>query len=232
MYHHLSQLHPVQAGILRTLLFNPEASFTELNILKVPSDQFSFHLRRLAEEGILSKGEGYSLTTEGKQLAQLMDSATGQYERQGKISVAIGSVREEKGRTEYMIQERLKEPYFGYHGLITGKIRLGETILDAAAREFEAETGLTAEFKVVAIKHKMDYDDRGELLEDKFFFVVRADNLQGPFKQEFEGGRNRWMTRAELDSSQKVFQGVEDNLNWLQTPQLTFKEVKYTVEGY
>lgn len=233
VYHHLSQLHPVQSGILRTLLFKPEASFTDLNVLHVPSDQFSFHIRRLVEEGILAKEEaGYRLTTAGKQLAQLMDPETGNYERQGKIGVAISSVRVEGGHTQYLIQERLKQPYFGFHGLMTGKIRWGETVPEAAARVFEEETGLSAEFDIVAIKHKMDYDAAGELLEDKFFFVLRADNLSGPFKQEFEGGRNRWMTKAELDATEKVFEGVEDSLHWLQTPQLTYKEVKYRVEGY
>lgn len=233
MYQHLSELHPIQANILRTLLFKPKASFTELNILGAPSDQFSFHLRRLVEEGILHKGdEGYTLSTEGKQLAQLMDTDTGTYERQAKLGVAIGSVRSEGGRTEYLIQERLKHPYFGYLGLMTGKIRWGETVLEAAARELEEETGLSAELQIIAIKHKMDYDQDKGLLEDKFFFVIRADNLTGAFKQEFEGGRNRWMTKKELEESDKVFDGVEDSLHWLESPMLTFKEVKYTVEGY
>lgn len=233
MYKHLSELHPIQAGILRTLLFKPRATFTELNVLQVPSDQFSFHLRRLVEEKILSKSEdGYEMTTEGKQLAQLMDPETGNYEHQAKIGVAIGSVRVEGGHTEYLVQERMKQPYFGYLGLMTGKIRWGETVLEAAARILEEETGLSAELRIVAIKHKMDYAKEGALLEDKFFFIVLAENLTGPFKQEFEGGRNVWMTRTQLDESAKVFDGVEDSLHWLQTPQLTFKEVKYNVEGY
>ena len=233
MYTHLTDLHPVQAGILRTLLFSPKSSFTDLNILRVPSDQFSFHMRRLVEEGVLMKHEkGYSLTTYGKQLSQLLDTDTGQFKKQAKVSVALGSVRVEDGHTQYLIQERLKEPYYGYHGLLTGKVRWGETILEAAARELQEETGLAADLRIVAIKHKMDYAADGALLEDKFFYIVRAENLAGPFKHEYEGGRNLWLTKKELDGLDKVFDGVEDSLHWLESPQLTFKEVKYTVEGY
>jgi 8-oxo-dGTP pyrophosphatase MutT (NUDIX family) len=52
------------------------------------------------------------------------------------------------GRTEYLFQERLKQPYFGYWGLPSGKIRWGETILETALRELKEETGLEADREI------------------------------------------------------------------------------------
>jgi len=148
-------------------------------------------------------------------------------EHQSKVSVAISSMRFEEGRTEYLLQQRAREPFAGYIGLLTGKVLRGETIDEAAARILEEETGLSADFHVVAIKHKMDYDCEDKLLEDKFFFVVRASNISGPFKREFERGVNLWMSVGELEKTPHIFDGVEDALHWLHAPQLTFREVKH-----
>ncbi|PIV90252.1 hypothetical protein COW46_05230 [Candidatus Gracilibacteria bacterium CG17_big_fil_post_rev_8_21_14_2_50_48_13] len=144
-----------------------------------------------------------------------------------KVSIALSSMRFEKNTTQYLLQKRGKEPFAGYIGLLTGKVQFGETIEEAAARLLESETGMTAEFHVVAIKHKLDYDCDNKLQEDKYFFVVCADNISGVFKKEFAGGTNLWMSVEDLEKAPHVFDGVEDSLHWLHSPQLTFREAKY-----
>jgi ADP-ribose pyrophosphatase len=57
-----------------------------------------------------------------------------------KLSVVI-VLEDEEGR--HLQQQRLKQPYYGYWGHMTGKIRWGETMLEAGARELQEETGCT-----------------------------------------------------------------------------------------
>ena len=47
----------------------------------------------------------------------------------------------------------------------------GITPLQAARRELKEETGLEGKLELVGVKHKMDYSQKGNLLEDKYFFV-------------------------------------------------------------
>jgi ADP-ribose pyrophosphatase YjhB (NUDIX family) len=111
-----------------------------------------------------------------------------------------------------VVQQRLKQPFYGYWGRPTGKIRWGETIIEAAARELEEETGLAADLQFESIYHKMDYNEEtGELLEDKIFFIVAGENPTGDFIEEFEGGRNAWMTQEEYAAQSLSFESTKDD---------------------
>lgn len=229
------EIHPTQAEILRTLLLRPKAKFSVLQKeTELSSDHFTFHVKRLLEVGLLEKSEkDYSLTSIGKEFANRMDTDTTQIERQAKIGINIGCVRVNKnGQHEYLIQQRLKNPYYGYYGFVGGKIRWGETIFEAAARELKEETGLEGEFKLVGVKHKMDYEKGNQMLEDKFFFVVSAFNLTGELKTQFEGGKNQWMKKEEIFSIEKLFDGIDDTVKLHEDAIFQFVEKKYVVSGY
>ena len=95
-------IHTIQTEILKALLFHPRLRFSELNGNNTPSDQFSFHIKRLTELGLISKDEGngfYSLTDAGKEFTNRLDTdvANPIYEKQAKIGVLIGCVRDDIG---------------------------------------------------------------------------------------------------------------------------------------
>lgn len=231
---HEEQIHPIQGQILRSLLFHPERKFSEL-APGVPSDQLSFHIKRLVELSLIQKsGEGYTLTTAGKEYANRFDTdpARMAIERQPKVGVLVICVAKDSKETRYLVQQRLKQPYYGFYGFMTGKVRWGETIEETATRELEEETGLQAKLTLVAIKHKMDYAPTGTLLEDKFFFVFRGENASGKLIEQFEGGRNVWLTREEIMKLPDLFDGVSDAFAFVESDTLKFLERKYTVEKY
>ncbi|MDP2860231.1 MAG: NUDIX domain-containing protein [bacterium] len=221
--------HPAQTKIMRELLFTPKARFSRLNTAALSTDHFSFHLKRLVNEGLIEKTEGkYRLTLTGKEFAGRLDTETATLEKQAKVDVLIGVAENDK----FLIQQRLKEPYFGFHGFITGKIRRGETVFETASREVLEETGLTAKIILAGVKHKMDYDKEKGLLDDKFFFVIRAENPKGKLMEKFEGGRNFWATEKEIASLSPLFDGMEEAIEILKSKNLVFLERKYTVSGF
>lgn len=207
------KVHDAQTAILRELLFHPHASFAQMQKpTGLTSDHFNFHIARLVELGLVSKiGRGqYTLTHIGKEYANKMDTDNNTIERQPKVAVCL-VLHDGEGRT--LMQQRLKQPYYGYWGRPTGKIRWGETIMQAAARELKEETNLEATFTMRGIYHKMDYNDHTkQLLEDKIFFMMHGADPQGDLLVDFEGGRNQWMTDDEIAAQERSFVNLKDGI--------------------
>ena len=145
---HEAQIHAAQTSILRELLFQPTAGYTELQKpTGLTSDHFNFHVKRLLELEFIKKVNPgkYSLTIKGKEYANKLDTDNNTIERQPKVAVLLAITRVNNGVKEYLFQERRKQPFYAYWGFPTGKIRWGETIMQTAARELMEETGLTAD---------------------------------------------------------------------------------------
>ena len=228
------KVHDAQMVILRELLFHPSVSFAKLQkITGMSSDHFNFHLQKLVELKLVEKvSRGtYSLSPRGKEYANKLDTDSNTVERQPKTAVILAVERLKKdGTKEYLFQERLKQPYFGFWGFATGKVRWGETITQTAERELLEETGLLANHRVAGVYHELVYQqETGEQLEDKIFFVVHCTNTKGKLLEVFEGGRNRWMTRQEALVQPKIFTSFDIEID-IVTSDETFIErrVEYT----
>jgi len=226
-------VHDAQMAILRELLFHPSVSFAKLQKnTGMSSDHFNFHLQKLIELKLVEKiSRGtYALTPRGKEYANKLDTDSNTVERQPKTAVILAVERKNNGKTEYLFQERLKHPYYGFWGFATGKVRWGETITQTAARELFEETGLTADHELAGVYHELVYNqETGEQLEDKIFFVVHCTNVKGEMVKEFEGGRNNWMTRQEALAQPKIFTSFDIEIDIVYSDE-TFveKRVEYT----
>ena len=229
-----SDIHPIQSEILCKLLFVDEASFSELNKKKFGSDQFSFHLKQLSDWDLIEKNNRgkYCLTIKGKEYANRFDTDNTELERQAKVAVLVVCEKIDKGVSRYLLQQRLKQPYFGYWGFITGKMKWGETVIEAAKRELEEETGLDGKIEFRAIKHKMDYDEDHKILEDKYFYICLVTKINGVLTENFEGGKNQWMSREEILAIENLFDGVEESIDMAIGKNLGWSETKYKVKGY
>lgn len=205
------KIHEFQISILRELLFKQGARFRDLNKVGVTNDHFTFHLNHLIKEGLVIKKDGkYYLSDEGKEFANRMDTDALKLERQAKLGVAIHAVRQRNGKTEYLVHHRLKEPFYGWYGSHSGKIRWGETPLATAKREFLEESGLTGKFTLKGIVHYHHFHKDGRLLEDKYFWVYRVDNVKGKLKERVPEGENIWMTEKEYRKLKNVFATVDE----------------------
>jgi 8-oxo-dGTP diphosphatase len=229
---HEVKIHDAQTAILRELLFTPSAGFTELQKpTGLTSDHFTFHINRLTELGFVHKvaDKQYALTIKGKEYANRLDTDNNTVERQPKAAVLLAIEREGDHGLEIIFQERLKQPYFGFWGLPSGKLRWGETILEGAARELMEETGLTADLEYRGLYHEHAvHAETGELLEDKLFFIVRGTNPQGELIRSFEGGANNWLTADEARGKDKIFGSFDTELR-IASGQESFVESRYEV---
>lgn len=206
-------VHKVQTSILRALLFTPQAGFAELQkTTDLTSDHFNFHIKKLIDAGLVKKiGSKYSLTSSGKEYSNRMDTDENEIEKQPKVSVALIVERTVGNRREFIVQQRLKQPYYGFYGRLGGKVRWGESFEEAAARELHEETGLVGEFTFSHIFHKRDYrKSNGTLLEDKIFVIMYCNHVEGEMMESFEGGKNFWMTQDELIAQDKIFESARD----------------------
>lgn len=222
------KVHQAQVDILHVLLFRPHAGFAELQKASgLSSDHFNFHIKQLLERDFVVKNaEGkYTLTFKGKEFSNRFDTDAREVERQPKVAVCL-IIHDDQGRT--LMQQRLKQPYFGWWGRPTGKIRWGETILQAAARELMEETGLEADLEFRGVYHKMDYNqETNKLLEDKIFFNINGTNPRGELTVEFEGGRNQWMTDDEIKAQEHCFVKIGDARQMNNPGKLEFVEVRH-----
>lgn len=220
--------HDAQMAILRHLLLSPGAGFAELQkSTDLASDHFNFHIKKLVDVGYVQKKDNghYVLSRVGKEYANRMDTDDNVIEKQPKISVGL-IIENSEGK--FLAQERLKQPYYGFWGRPTGKIRWGETMLEAGARELMEETGLTADLRVGGFYHKMDYDkDSGDMLEDKIFVLIHGTNPTGELIVEDEGHRNEWLSKEEFDKKEKSFQSVEIITKLATAETMGFMEKRY-----
>ena len=210
-------LHSAQIKILRELLFMPTARFAELQKASgLESDHVKFHIKQLVKLGYVNKiGNAYQLSVTGKEYANKLDTDAGVIERQPKVAVLL-VVEQHNPKThmvEYLLQKRLKHPYFSFWGAPTGKVRWGETLLDAATRELKEETGLTGTFEYRGIYHeRVRHQETGEIIEDKLFQLMFCDRFSGKLQVKFDGGHNAWRTLEDMALEPKKYKGFETEI--------------------
>ncbi len=211
------EIHQAQTKILRELLFLPATSFTNLQkITGLESDHAKFHIKRLVQTGYVDKTTSgkYQLSIKGREYANKLDTDAGVIERQPKVSVMLVVEKEINGKKHYLIQQRLKHPYYGFCGAPTGKIRWGESIPAAASRELIEETGLKGIFEHRGVFHeRVLHEKTHEIIEDKIFHLMFCDKSSGKLMEEYEGGRNSWQTMDYVMKNEKTYKSFELEMN-------------------
>lgn len=189
-------MHPVQKDILICLMQNPTGQrFSELlpENLKTESERFNYHLKQLVKLALVSKeNEIYTLSTKG--LMQVSNiTATGSSTHKFKVSVALIIERNTNGTREFLVQKRLRHPFYGDINGIAGKVEKGESILSTAPRKLKEETALTVEFKHIGILRKIKRDDSLKILEDTFYHYCIGSEPIGELEEENKYGENFWI---------------------------------------
>src|SRR5689334_21385459 len=103
-------LNKAQADIIRRLFEQDGLRFSQINAPKLPTDQFSYHLRQLQKAKLIEKlpDQTYRLTVEGKRKAILLRPADHGFIDQGFTAVIVVVSKEEDGQQFFLVQERDK----------------------------------------------------------------------------------------------------------------------------
>lgn len=217
-----TSMHRTQINILKELLFNNGANFAALNTTGLTNDLFTFHLKKLVEEGWVYKDDKkYFLTQQGKVLAGTIDTEKVRLEEWGKPSVAVTTKRIVNGKPCLLMHKRKKEPFLGYYGFINGKVRYGEKTEATAVREFKEETGLTGKPNFIGVYHKLRGPNEEDIVLDNFFFLYIMKDISGELIDTNEG-TNHWIPEDEIKNL-KTFPGFE----WVLDSMINEKYLHY-----
>lgn len=182
------------------------------------SDVFKFHVRYLVEQGIIAKQSdgAYVLTTAGKEVANNLNESAQKPLKQPKVSLVFVVSRQTGQDIEYLLQKRLRQPFYGYWGLLSGPAQWGEDFVVTAAHELQKQTGLTADLHVSTFLRQRDFSPAGDLWEDKLFVVLTAQ-AQGQEPRAWRYGENAWTTIKDLQKQPRYFSLTEQMVQAAQS---------------
>jgi ADP-ribose pyrophosphatase YjhB (NUDIX family) len=195
--------HPIQRSILLKLIHTPEATFTELLGDERDSNKFAYHIGVLETKNIILKNNNkYTLSAEGKKISAFIEGDTGSDAKFPTFTNVL-IIKDDNNKDRILVQKRLKEPFYGYWGLISGKINFGLNIEECAKRDIEEETGLiAADAQFLGINEAKTFED-SNLSFHHIMFYVRLSNLSGTLKQDTHKGKNAWMTIDEFKRQER-----------------------------
>jgi len=187
--------HELQKQILLKLIHEPELSFNALWAKQGESNKFAYHVNKLEETGLIHKnGTGcYKLTDEGRKLSAFIEGDTGSKAEFPTLTVVM--VVKQDGK--HLCQRRLKEPFYGVWGLVSGKINFGQNVFECAKRDLFEESGLLAEdWKLKAIETIKTFDNE-KLLYHHYMFIVQTDKVSGVLKEKTHKAEHCWLPLDE-----------------------------------
>lgn len=210
--------HDMQRQVLLKLIHHPEMGFNELWAKQGESNKFAYHIHRLEQQDLIHKTERgtYALTEEGKKFSAFVEGDTGTKAEFPTLTIII-LAKDTNG--QYLCQRRLKEPFYGYWGFVSGKINFGQNLFECASRDLLEEAGLVAtKWKLRGFEQTKTYEEgtdnltnheaannneaHGEkaprkLLFHHYLFIVETNNPTGTLKEKTHKAEHAWMTMEE-----------------------------------
>lgn len=197
------EIHPAQLAVLRYLRQHQSSRYSELaKTSGLDTELFRFHVQKLQKSGMAIKNidGAYELTPAGKEFANNLDDSSHSVQKQPKLSVLVVLCKQlASGTTQYLLQCRQRNPYWGYWGFISGPVVWGESAITTAHRELLKQTALSAVLEQKSVVRKRDFNSSGgTLLEDKLFIIFTASGFDGSLSNDWPGGYNAWLSSDEI----------------------------------
>lgn len=135
-----THMHHIQRAILLKLARTSSLRFSQLQPPHVPNNTFSYHLKKLLELGYIEAGpHGYCATRKALKIVQDLDGHTRHLR---PVTLAVLFITNPSG--EVLLLERESQPFKHWLGAPSGIIHGGESLQQAAIREMQEKTTITA----------------------------------------------------------------------------------------
>lgn len=185
---------------------------------EIDDDLYNYHLQEMVKKGLLSKIDGkYNLTDIGVKENLVFDSLG---IKQDTFRLSVLPVVLRNNKSEILVHKRLKQPYFGEISTISGKVRNGEKMVDAAKRKLFEEAGLVADFEFWGEWRSIRKRTNGEIVEDTIYCVCVAYESSGTLVEKNEFGENRW------EKFENIFGYLDKNVATGEIEKQILKEIK------
>jgi ADP-ribose pyrophosphatase YjhB (NUDIX family) len=201
-----AHMHHIQKTILITLARSPAAlRFSQLQPSNVPNNSFSYHLKRLVEQGYVEQitSEGYVATRKALKIIHNIDSKW----RHGKPHV-LTALYVTNDNDEVLLIRRSNHPFKNLLGIPSGNLQAGESLKEAAIRELFEKTSVDVSTDQLEPKGVLDfrYIERGsgDLFLHGLSFVFAYRYLGDPMaleERETAHGMLSWSNLAKNDAS-------------------------------
>ncbi len=212
--------HHIQKSIMRVLVFNEYARYSEMRPENVDSNLYAYHLNRLVLSGHVEKIDKlYRLSLKGLSYVEHTSSSI-KINSQPKITTAI---LVNDGNGNILLTKRLKQPYINHYGLPLGKIHSNKdsNILDSATRELYEKTGI----KYKKMKHVGDIYLKiyiknvliSDLLAHIFSAVIKKEVLISDSAM--------WVAKKDLVNV-KLIPGVKEIIKLAESGDRFFEEIR------
>ncbi len=216
----------VREKILLKLMHEPRLGFSELWDKSVDSNKFAYHLKSLEEQGMIRKVDNkYELTLKGRQKVGMLDGETGKEKEYPIFCVLIMPIQGDK----VLLQERLREPIYGYWGIIGGRIESGRNLTETLEHELEEEVGLEGEFKVKGLFVVKTFEKQ-RLAYTHYHILAKAFNLKGKLKTEIKEGKNKWFKILDVPKL-KIFPDMPKLIEMAQRKGFSIVEMNRYMEN-
>ncbi len=247
-------LHPIQMHIFTVLIKEIKASFGELRPKNVPTDQFTYHLKKLKQMGLITMQDGkYMFTPKGKEFASDVDITSNVKATYAKRGVAIRAIRKTERGYEWLVYQRLKQPYYGFVGFPAGKVFAKESPVETAMREFKEETGLDMlAWRLIKIERNIILKDVNQeesklnntkaplesnlginVESDFYLYTFDVYEVAGKFDPDPTEGKYMWATLEEI-KQMNTFPGMFSSpahSSWQTMPQRYEEYLKLKEQG-
>ncbi len=205
-------IHPVQAQIVLLLLSQSNQSFSQLNKGELTNDWFSYHLRQVIKKGWVEKsGKKYVLSSVGKKLALQVNPQEYELSQPQRVSVLLVIQDDDN----YLIQQRLSEPFYGVWEFPTARIPFGVQAQQFAEELLKQETGIITKLQFCGVNQKVETKNKA-FFDDKYYLVFKGLKEGGEMLLNFPGGKNFWLTKQELLAKEKTHFDLRNTLRIIE----------------